>query len=211
MVIQAIISDFGGVLYHQPDTRWLQRWLHLLGMDKDPWIMSVVAAPEQSPYLIDVMTGRIPESEVWEMVASRWRVSSHLIAEIRRKLTSRRRLNKKMANFFTALRPRYRTAILSNAGSEARRTFSQAFAIETLADDLVISAEVGLAKPDRRIYELAVGRLGVGPEDTIFVDDLAANVAAAVEFGMHAVHFIHTDQAITEIKLLLNGAGKGVR
>jgi putative hydrolase of the HAD superfamily len=211
MAIQAIISDFGGVLYHQPDTRWLQRWLHLLGMDKDPWIMSVVAAPEQSPYLIDVMTGRIPESEVWEMVSSRWGVSARLIDQIRRKLTSRRRLNKKMANFFTALRPRYRTGILSNAGSEARHTFSQAFAIETLADDLVISAEVGLAKPDRRIYELAVGRLGVRPEDTVFVDDLAANVAAAVEFGMHAVHFIHTDQAIAEIMLLLNGVGKGVR
>jgi putative hydrolase of the HAD superfamily len=58
-----------------------------------------------------------------------------------------------------------------------------------LADDVVSSARVGLAKPDPRIYRLAASRAGVRPERCLFVDDTAENVAAARALGMTGVHF----------------------
>lgn len=58
-----------------------------------------------------------------------------------------------------------------------------------LADDVVSSARVGLAKPDPRIYRLAASRAGVRPERCLFVDDTAENVAAAQALGMTGVHF----------------------
>jgi putative hydrolase of the HAD superfamily len=58
-----------------------------------------------------------------------------------------------------------------------------------LADDVVSSARVGLAKPDPRIFRLAASRAGVRPERCLFVDDTEENVTAAEALGMTAVHF----------------------
>jgi putative hydrolase of the HAD superfamily len=57
------------------------------------------------------------------------------------------------------------------------------------ADAVVSSARVGVAKPDRRIYEIAAELAGVAPERCLFVDDRLANVTAAVGLGMTGVHF----------------------
>ncbi|MEV4218007.1 HAD-IA family hydrolase [Nonomuraea sp. NPDC049725] len=57
------------------------------------------------------------------------------------------------------------------------------------ADAVVSSARVGVAKPDRRIYEIAAELAGAAPERCLFVDDRAENVAAAVALGMTGVHY----------------------
>lgn len=66
---------------------------------------------------------------------------------------------------------------------------------EELFDDIVISGEVGMRKPDPAIYRHAAERLGVPPAACVFVDDLRPNVLAAVEVGMVGVH--HTDAETT--------------
>ncbi|WP_030276028.1 HAD-IA family hydrolase [Streptomyces sp. NRRL B-24484] len=63
-----------------------------------------------------------------------------------------------------------------------------ALGLTGLVDGVVNSAEVGSAKPDRRIYEIAAERAGVAPERCLFVDDRAENVAAAVALGMAGLH-----------------------
>lgn len=81
-----------------------------------------------------------------------------------------------------------RTALVSNSWGV------DGYPLEELRahfDTLVISGEVGLRKPDRRIYELAADRLELPPRDCAFIDDLPQNVAAARSLGMFAVH--HTD------------------
>lgn len=67
----------------------------------------------------------------------------------------------------------------------------------------MISGEVGLRKPDPAIYALAAERLGLPPEQIVFVDDLAANVRGAVRAGMVGVR--HADAATTvgELEILL--------
>ncbi|MDQ2939517.1 MAG: HAD family phosphatase [Actinomycetota bacterium] len=67
--------------------------------------------------------------------------------------------------------------------------------IRSLFDEVVISAEVGLHKPQPEIYLLAAERLGVGPEDCVFVDDLRENCTGAEAVGMTAV--LHRDAAET--------------
>ncbi|WP_055697341.1 MULTISPECIES: HAD family hydrolase [Streptomyces] len=53
-----------------------------------------------------------------------------------------------------------------------------------LVDDVIGSADLGIVKPDRRIYETAARRAGVAPDRCLFVDDREENVAAAQELGM---------------------------
>lgn len=66
---------------------------------------------------------------------------------------------------------------------------------EEMFDVTVISGEVGLRKPDPEIYVLAAKRLGLPPQDIVFVDDIPHNLAPAEALGMTTVH--HTDSAAT--------------
>ena len=204
MTIRAVIFDLGGVLYFTPSLTWARRWQAVMGLKDDPFIAAILSSPEQSEYVNDVMIGKIPESQVWEMVARRWRINPALFNRFRRGALSGRRWNKELAAFVESLRPTYKTAILSNAGTDARQTFTRHYKIDQLVDDVIISAEEKIAKPDARIYRIAVDRLGVQPEEAVFVDDLLPNVDAARQFGMQAVQFLNTTQAITEVQGYLN-------
>ena len=64
---------------------------------------------------------------------------------------------------------------------------------------------MGLRKPDKRIFKLILERLEVEPQEAIFVDDFAENVAGAAKSGLHTVHFKSREQAIAEVKRLLGG------
>jgi epoxide hydrolase-like predicted phosphatase len=66
-------------------------------------------------------------------------------------------------------------------------------------DTVVISGEVGMRKPEQRIYSYTCERLGLRPDECVFVDDLPHNVTAAVAAGMVGVH--HTSYASTEAEL----------
>jgi 2-haloacid dehalogenase len=58
-------------------------------------------------------------------------------------------------------------------------------------EDIVVSGEVGLAKPDPRIFDVAIKRCGLTPGSTVFVDDNLSNVQIAQQLGFHAVRFEH--------------------
>jgi FMN phosphatase YigB (HAD superfamily) len=60
---------------------------------------------------------------------------------------------------------------------------------EVVGGNRLVSAQLGVRKPDRRVYELALARYGVSPADAFMADDSAANVAGALEAGIHAHHF----------------------
>jgi len=113
------------------------------------------------------------------------------------------RLNVPMADFFRSLRPRYQTAILSNSFVGARREEQQRYQFEEMCDLIIYTHEEGIAKPDLRVYALTCKRLGVQPTEVVFLDDLEANVAAAREFGIHAILFQETAQAIADIQAVL--------
>lgn len=87
------------------------------------------------------------------------------------------------------LAPAYKLAILSNADLTLRDRLEHEMKIHHLFDDIVCSAEVGMAKPEAGIYALAAERLGFEPGECVFVDDLDTNVEAARQVGMQAVLF----------------------
>jgi putative hydrolase of the HAD superfamily len=89
-----------------------------------------------------------------------------------------------------------RTGLLSNSWGMAdypRHLFPGMF------DVVVISAEVGMRKPEERIFRHATGQLGLDPAECVFVDDIQVNVAAAEAVGMTAI--LHTDPAATLTRL----------
>lgn len=85
-----------------------------------------------------------------------------------------------------------RTALLSNSWGTSNYRRER---FPALFDDVVISGEVGLRKPDPAIFTLAAQRLGVAPSACVFVDDIAANLEPAETLGMAVV--LHRDAATT--------------
>ena len=185
MPIQALIFDFGGVIL---DMRWdaaaaLEKehglgeraivgtlygdgaWQQIeVGQgDREAWLRDSHAA-------LETMAGRaLPP------LHQHWRAQQSLIAP--------------NIDLIRRLKPKYRTALLSNADSSLPARLRDTHAVWDLFDDVVCSADVGLAKPDPRIYALAARRLDLAPDACVFVDDLERNIDAAREAGMAAVHF----------------------
>jgi 2-haloacid dehalogenase len=83
---------------------------------------------------------------------------------------------------------------LTNWSAETFPIARQRFDFLAWFDDIVVSGEVGLSKPDPDIFELALERFGLTPAHALFIDDSEANVATARRLGMHAVHFQNSSQ-----------------
>jgi putative hydrolase of the HAD superfamily len=96
-----------------------------------------------------------------------------------------------------------RTGLLSNAFSDLRQMVAQTWQFSDAFDEMIISAEEGLVKPDERIYQIALQRLGAIARESVFIDDFQHNVAAARQLGMQAIHFQSREQALTELKQLI--------
>jgi epoxide hydrolase-like predicted phosphatase len=111
--------------------------------------------------------------------------------------------NTDLIEYARGLRPRYRTGLLSNSSVGAREREHAAYGYGDLVDEIVYSHEVGMAKPDPRIYALVCTRLDVFPEEMVFLDDVDQYVAGAREVGIHAVRYRNNAQAIEEIDKLL--------
>jgi epoxide hydrolase-like predicted phosphatase len=201
--VRAFLFDFGGVLYRNPDMHWMRRWQALLGLANDPVANAFLNSPEESPYMIDVMLGKISEDEIWAMAAERYHVAPVLLNRLRKGVISRKRINLEVVHFLEGLRPCYKTAILSNASNKARQMFTEPLRLDRVVDTMIISAEEGLAKPDERIYHVALNRLGALPEEAVFLDDRLENIEAAWRVGMQAVQFHDTAQALAAMNAFI--------
>lgn len=182
--IRAVIFDFGGVI-------WDMR-------------LDLARAIEQRHGLPKhALMRTLYDTDDWRRVQlgegdrDAWRAAAHraLEAEAGRPLpplhdewTAGMRLIADNVALIRRLRPSYRTQVLSNADATLPERM-RLLGVYDLFDDVVVSAHVGVAKPDRRIYELAAGRLNLPPEACVFIDDNERNVEAARETGMRAVLF----------------------
>ena len=202
MTIRAVVFDIGGVLEITPPTGWVQRWeayLHLQAGELDERLMDVWR---------DGSFGIISEEDVKKRIGEIMKFDRTHVEALMEDLWEEYlgTLNVELADYFASLRPRYRTALLSNSFAGARQQEQERYHFAELCDLLIYSHEEGVAKPERRIFELACERLGVQPEEMIFVDDVEINVAAAREFGIHAILFRENKEAIAAIQACLEAS-----
>ena len=95
-----------------------------------------------------------------------------------------------------------RTYVLSNWSSEKFPDVRSRLPILDEMDGILISAEVGVAKPDPAIFREFFARFDLIPQDCVFVDDRQRNVDVAAELGMVAVRFIDPDRLRSDLRLL---------
>ena len=181
--LRAVIFDFGGVL-------WDMRWDVARELDRVHRLprSSVFETLYRSPAWAGIERGA-GDPAAWSAEAHRElerRAGRPLppLHEEWRKAQAAVDVNIRLVE---ALRGRYRCSILSNADRSLRGRLEGELALHHLFDDIVVSAEVGMAKPQPEIFRLAADRLGLPPEACLFVDDWDQNVEAARAVGMQAL------------------------
>lgn len=95
-----------------------------------------------------------------------------------------------------------RTGFLSNSGPEVMARVRARRPLEARFDAVIISCEVGLSKPDPRIYELCLDRLGLSAPEALFVDDRADNIESAARVGLRTLQFEGPD-ALGRLRALI--------
>jgi HAD superfamily hydrolase (TIGR01509 family) len=113
--------------------------------------------------------------------------------------------NEDLIAYFRDLRPRYRTAILTNSFLGAREQEEARYGFTSMVDVAIYTHEEGIHKPDPRIFALAAERVGFPPSEIVFLDDVPENVDAARACGFQAVLLTSTSRAIADIEALLQG------
>jgi epoxide hydrolase-like predicted phosphatase len=199
MSIQNIYIDFGGVLVRTEDKGPRTRQAERLGMTYHD-LEKIVFENETSRR---ASAGEIPEEAHWQAVAESLRLPRTEADQVTAEFFAGDRADQTWLDFLRGLRPERKVCLISNAWSGLRAFIThQGFA--DVFDHMVISAEVGIMKPDPRIYRLALEELAAKPEESVFLDDVLVNVEAARSVGMAGIHFTQPEQALEELKQLLN-------
>lgn len=197
-MIDAVIWDMGGVLVRTEDQtprRELARWVGATEQD----LYDVVF---NSPTAAQATLGLIPEAEQWRSVQAHYGLTDEDMPRFRELFWGGDRLDSSLVAYIDSLRPRYRTALLSNAWSDTRDEMNRIHKLLHAFDVSVFSAEIRLAKPDPAVFLYLLGLLSVPPERAVFVDDVSHNVEGALRLGMHGIVFRNTEQTLQELARL---------
>lgn len=198
-LIKAVVWDLGGVLARTLDRAPRTELASRLGMtyaELDEAVFNSSSARQAT-------LGKISVEEHWANVyrSLNWPVEHQDVFQ--ELFWGGDRLDQDLVAYIRRLKPAFKTGLLSNNWPNLRHLIEDRWQIADAFDELVISAEVGLKKPESPIYELTLQRLGVLPEQAIFVDDFIENIHAAQQLSWQAVHFQNPDQALAEINALL--------
>ena len=206
--IEAVISDFGGVLT-TPLVQSFMAFQDQTGITTETLGKAMQAATEangDNP-LYEMERGEITEVAFLEQLTD----------SLEPLLGHRPEMHRFKEIYFEALQPNpgmidlmrelkaegYRMAMLTNNVREWEPLWRSMLPVDEIFETVVDSGFVGCRKPESKIYEITLDRLGLPAESCLFVDDVEVNCEGARRAGMHAVHFRDNEQAIGEIRAAL--------
>lgn len=191
MGYQAVVFDFFDVIGGDP----FKRWLKVNGFER-------AGEFEESSRLVDI--GHISEHEFYQRLSE---LSGKTVKSVEEAFAEAKFIDKEVVELVEKLSKNYKTGLLSNSSSEYLRPILEQHDLARLFDEIVISSEVGIVKPTEEIFHHVLQKLGVKPENTLFIDDSPRNVAAAASLGIQAIPFRHA-KGLKQDLLKLNIATK---
>lgn len=210
--IEAVLFDYGGVIT-EPPFEAMRAMAESAGAPLDSLVALLFdgygdCAETQHPFH-QVECGLMPLAELdrwgrakglergWDLRLSElFGVASNLV------------VRDEMVGLLRSLRQRgYGTALVTNIMKECGAVWQARLPDDNLFDVIVASCDVGIRKPDPRIYEIALDGLGVTlPSRALMLDDLEENLAGASRLGMQTILVgSDTQQAVRQVEAALEG------
>lgn len=184
-MIKAVIFDIGGVIVRTANHSSRRQWEKKLGLAE--WESETIVF--NSDMGRKAQSGAVTDEELWQWVGQRLNLNDSELKTFRADFWAGDVLDTGLVDFIRTLRPKYQTAVISNATNNLQVTLTSTFPIADAFDLIVGSAAEKVMKPDPRIYQRTLARLNRQPAETVFIDDFAHNIQAAQELGMAAIHF----------------------
>lgn len=191
-MIKAIIFDCFGVLLG----KGFEHTYHLAGGDslKDKYFIEKM--------LNKTNLGKISENEFNLAIADKLNIS---LTQWMRAMAEAELPDKELLNYIKSLRKNYKTAILSNANRGVLTLKLGDDWLRECFDEIIVSADYGVLKPDPRIYQIAIDKLGVDYQESVFIDDREMFLDVASRLGMKTIIYRDYQTFKNKLeKLLLN-------
>jgi putative hydrolase of the HAD superfamily len=196
--IRAVLLDYGEVLCQRPNLEALNAMAKVFGVD--PTKFFALYGTSRDPYDQGVVTAE----EYWEKFAQGIgaQVQGNIIERLRVLDTEMWSVTSpEMTEWVRLLKEAgMTTALLSNMQHDMSAYARKNFGWLKEFDHLFLSCEVGLVKPDPAIFHHCIARMGVAPEETLFVDDREGNVSSARAVGIKAIRFRTVEQLREELR-----------
>ncbi|HEV3128036.1 MAG TPA: HAD family phosphatase [Solirubrobacteraceae bacterium] len=211
--IEAVISDFGGVLT-SPLLDSFLAFANSSGISLEALGLAIaaVAARQRANPLFELETGRMTERQFLDAVSAQLTTQLGRTVELHgfgERYFEGLQPNQRLIDYMRELRGRgYRMAICTNNVREWEPLWRAKLPVDQIFDVVVDSAFVGSRKPEPEIYQITLERLGVPGPAALFIDDVEINCTAAADLGLHAVWFRTTEQAIEEIERQLSAPSR---
>lgn len=198
MSIRAVFFDLGGVIVRTEYQTPRQQLAERLGMEYDD-LDHLVFNSETG---IQAAIGAITPQKHWETVMKRLKRPAEEMTAIREEFFAGDIVDRQLVDYIRSLRGKYKTGLISNNWGDLRESlvrekFDDAF------EYIIISAEVGVAKPDPKIFQIALKQAGVRPKEAVFVDDFYVNIEGCEKVGMKGIYFKDAPSTMQQLKLLL--------
>jgi len=198
MSIRAVFFDLGGVLLRTEFQAPRQQLAERLGIEYDDLVKIVF----DSDSGIKATMGEISSDEHWDSVMKRLKRPASELGSIRDEFFAGDILDRTLLDYLRSLRGKYKTGLISNAWGDlrdfiVREKFDDAF------DKMIISSEVGAAKPEPKIFQIALEQFGVKPNEAVFVDDFLINIEGCEKVGIKGIHFRDPETTLQQLKELL--------
>lgn len=194
--IKSVIFDWGGVLIDDPNPGLMQYCAKVLKVSKEDYIKAHIKFAD------GFQKGAIGEDEFWGKICRELNVSKPNISSLWAEAFEAAYVQRDdMFSMAAWLRENgYRTAVLSNTELPAMEYFHGLR--YDMFDVPVFSCAEGVKKPDRKIYELALEKLGSRPRESVFIDDNPEYINGAKEVGINTILFQNIDQFKDELSQL---------
>jgi glucose-1-phosphatase len=197
-MIKAVVLDIGGVLMRTEDDSGRRQLEKEYDIPTGQLEWFVFDSDEAAASTI----GLVKANTVWNAIGKRLGLTPDELRRFIELFWQGDVFDKELFDFLSSLRPEYITGILSNAWEGARDSFIKRHGIiEGInVDHLLISAELGVAKPDAEVYRKLKQRLGVDYKEILFVDDYGRNIEGAQAMDIETIHYKAGMDIINQIK-----------
>lgn len=197
-MIKVGIFDVGGVLHGSSGDYIFQDIINTLNVKEE------ILRKAWDKFIDKLGKGQINENEFWQQILKETKSKQKLPKEslLSREFIKHYNRNDAVIDLVNRLKNNgYKVAVLSNS-IKAHSDYQYKIGIYQNFDEVVLSQEVGMQKPDSKIYKYLLKKLGIKAEEAFFVDDNVDNVKAAAKLGIKAILFKNVKQLEIELERL---------
>ena len=198
-MITAIIFDFGRVISAQKPLSLFRGYEDELGLE--PGTINFIMFDSEAWQ--DALVGRKTVEEFWHEIGPELGLNSvDEVDAFRHRYRADEEINQGVLDLIHRLHGNYKLAVLSNSPPGLSQWLAEWNVLHPF-DVVFCSGDEGIAKPDAKAFELTLERLGVKPDEAVFVDDTRQHVEAAQELGLQGILFTTAEKLEEELDLLL--------